>query len=430
MRAFSVGPALLTLLLILAPPASAQYMYLDSNGDGISTAADRLNGSGVTRVDVWLDTAHDRNGASVSCNSHTGMPSDNQPLDLFEYSITLEAVGAGASVTWGTFADSLVYFYPLGTDLATPTATFFERVAPPSPSSPPKPQGLYKLGSIDVTVASGSPTIRISPGIPLPSYSSSYTLFGSHCPATNNPNSYTLGLDWFDADGLGAPTTVTAPLAARVFSATNSGGTFRLHSGKPNLCLQIEPVDADYENTNVDLNTLTLLSIGTGTVGQIAAIGDKTPVLADRDRNGVREVTACFARSDLENLFGQVNGRKDVPVTLEGRLISGGTFSGTTTLTVVGNRSSLHASISPNPFNPQATLRFVIDRSGPLRVRVYDIGGRMIRELANESSAPAGEHLIRIDGRAGGTVPMPSGIYLYRIETAEETVTGRFAILK
>jgi hypothetical protein len=53
--------ALVLLALALAPlPSHAQYMYLDSNGDGVHTSADVLHGNGPTVVDVWLDTGHNR----------------------------------------------------------------------------------------------------------------------------------------------------------------------------------------------------------------------------------------------------------------------------------------------------------------------------------------------------------------------------------
>ena len=40
-----------------APAATAQYMYLDTNGDGVHTAADVLQPNGTpTTVDVWLRT--------------------------------------------------------------------------------------------------------------------------------------------------------------------------------------------------------------------------------------------------------------------------------------------------------------------------------------------------------------------------------------
>ncbi|HYQ88619.1 MAG TPA: hypothetical protein VEU09_03215, partial [Candidatus Binatia bacterium] len=67
MKAPAFAPAVLALaLLLLAPPSSAQYIYLDSNGDGVHTAADVLHAVGPTVVDIWLDIGHNRDGTTVA----------------------------------------------------------------------------------------------------------------------------------------------------------------------------------------------------------------------------------------------------------------------------------------------------------------------------------------------------------------------------
>lgn len=416
------------LFLSAVAPATAQYMYLDSNGDGINTTEDQVQANGPTHVTVWFDTGHNRDGTPVSCNSNTGQPSGSQPLDMFSYDFLLEVTNRDEnSVTWGAYGDSLNF----PNDFGTQTSSFFVSISRFSIFPTALPAGRYKLGALDVTVASGAPAINISPfiaGSPV-FVQNNFTGFGTHCDATQYANTYTLGFDWFDTDGLGAPSTVTTPAPARVYT-TNSGETFRLRSGKPTLCMQIEPTNAAYENTSVELNTITMFSQGTGSVNQILVAGDKTVVGADRDRNGIQEITACFARSDLERLFSEVHGRRDVPITVEGRLQSGRIFRGTTTLDVIGDRAAIRASVSPNPLNPEATLRFVTELPGPLRVRVFDVNARLVRELLNEESAAAGEHAIRIDGRGQDGSTLSSGIYFYRVESRGAATSGRFAILR
>jgi len=43
---FSYFVSFLSAALVLAPPAAGQYLYLDSNGDGIRTAANVLSPGG------------------------------------------------------------------------------------------------------------------------------------------------------------------------------------------------------------------------------------------------------------------------------------------------------------------------------------------------------------------------------------------------
>jgi len=69
----SIREFLLALVLLssFTRSANAQYMYLDVNGDSLNTSSDRLNGSGQTVLTILLNTNHDRDGSSQSCNSHS-----------------------------------------------------------------------------------------------------------------------------------------------------------------------------------------------------------------------------------------------------------------------------------------------------------------------------------------------------------------------
>jgi hypothetical protein len=111
-----------------------------------------------------------------------------------------------------------------------------------------------------------------------------------------------------------------------------------------------------------------------------------------------------------------------------------GNASGPSTTAVGGDwRKSgptLRASVSPNPLNREAALTFSTTRSGFARVRVYDVAGHMVRSLIDESDLPPGTHNVRIGGWRVGGLALPSGTYFYRIEAAEGTAAGRFAVLR
>jgi hypothetical protein len=58
---------ILVTLICVGAPARAQYMYLDSNGDGVHTATDLLQPNGVsTTVDLYLATNQNRDGSPRS----------------------------------------------------------------------------------------------------------------------------------------------------------------------------------------------------------------------------------------------------------------------------------------------------------------------------------------------------------------------------
>ncbi len=87
-----------------------------------------------------------------------------------------------------------------------------------------------------------------------------------------------------------------------------------------------------------------------------------------------------------------------------------------------------HATVSgsnyPNPFNPSTTIRVELDDAGPLSVVVYDAMGREIKVLADGFyDAGVYEMTFRADH-------LPSGLYLYRLETSRTVVQRTMTLLK
>ena len=70
---------------------------------------------------------------------------------------------------------------------------------------------------------------------------------------------------------------------------------------------------------------------------------------------------------------------------------------------------------TPNPFHFTATLRYFLPTRGPVQLAVFDVRGRRVRLLVNES-LPAGEHAAVWDGRDDAGKSVPSGVYFYRLE--------------
>lgn len=78
----------------------------------------------------------------------------------------------------------------------------------------------------------------------------------------------------------------------------------------------------------------------------------------------------------------------------------------------------------PNPFNPATTIAFSLPESANVLIEVYDILGRRVAVLANESF-DAGMHEVRWD--AGRNA---SGVYLYRMVTGTETITRKMTLIR
>jgi hypothetical protein len=78
----------------------------------------------------------------------------------------------------------------------------------------------------------------------------------------------------------------------------------------------------------------------------------------------------------------------------------------------------------PNPFNPSTTILFSLAESGVARVTVYDMAGRVVRELVN-GHLIAGAHTISFSG-----AELPSGVYFARMESAGISRIQKLLLLK
>jgi hypothetical protein len=82
------------------------------------------------------------------------------------------------------------------------------------------------------------------------------------------------------------------------------------------------------------------------------------------------------------------------------------------------------SSVSPNPFNSSAVLRFELPKFAPVRVRIFDILGREVA-VRSLGTLAAGEHQFRWDGSNAA-----SGVYLFRLETDHDYRIAKAVLLK
>lgn len=78
----------------------------------------------------------------------------------------------------------------------------------------------------------------------------------------------------------------------------------------------------------------------------------------------------------------------------------------------------------PNPFNPSTKIKFDIPKQTLVSIKIYDIAGREIAKLVDEELAPAS---YEYSWNAGS---VPSGVYFYRIQTADYINTMRMVLVK
>jgi len=78
----------------------------------------------------------------------------------------------------------------------------------------------------------------------------------------------------------------------------------------------------------------------------------------------------------------------------------------------------------PNPFNAITTITFSVARTSPVMISIYDLQGREIRKLLDETK-PAGSYHLTFDASA-----LASGLYLYTIRTPYYNSCKKMVLVK
>ena len=83
----------------------------------------------------------------------------------------------------------------------------------------------------------------------------------------------------------------------------------------------------------------------------------------------------------------------------------------------------------PNPFNPITTLRYELPENSRVNIIIYDMLGRQVKTLINQTQ-DAGYRSIIWDATNDYGKPVSAGIYLYQIQAGEYLQTKKMVLLK
>jgi hypothetical protein len=83
----------------------------------------------------------------------------------------------------------------------------------------------------------------------------------------------------------------------------------------------------------------------------------------------------------------------------------------------------------PNPFNPVTTLRYDIPENSRVNITIYDMLGRQVKTLVNQTQ-DAGYKSIIWNATNNYGKPVSAGIYLYQIHAGDNMQTKKMVLLK
>ncbi len=87
------------------------------------------------------------------------------------------------------------------------------------------------------------------------------------------------------------------------------------------------------------------------------------------------------------------------------------------------NRAKLHDNY-PDPFNPVTTIEYEVPLQGAVKLTLYDMLGREVRQLV-DAAQPAGRYRISLDAS-----DLPSGTYIYRLQTGDVALAKKLVLAK
>lgn len=147
--------------------------------------------------------------------------------------------------------------------------------------------------------------------------------------------------------------------------------------------------------------------------------------LTEEQRTTIREL--------VQSMKEQGATREEIHEAVKKQLeewgIGGGDDDGGEGAQIFKESDAIQASNAPNPFNPTTTITYTLKEPGQVSVKVYNTQGQLIRTLV-DAHASQGSHSVVWDGLNEKGEHVSSGMYFYKVTSANETVTERMMLMK
>jgi hypothetical protein len=89
-----------------------------------------------------------------------------------------------------------------------------------------------------------------------------------------------------------------------------------------------------------------------------------------------------------------------------------------------GPRQAALAQNYPNPFNRSTSIGYTVPQPGPVKITLYNVVGQQLDVLIDRFH-DAGEYVVTLHAET-----LPSGLYLYRLDTAGKTLSKRMTVVR
>lgn len=83
----------------------------------------------------------------------------------------------------------------------------------------------------------------------------------------------------------------------------------------------------------------------------------------------------------------------------------------------------------PNPFNPSTHISFTVPKAGAVKVRIYDVMGNFVNEVFSQN-VQKGAYTATWSGDNASGVKVASGVYFYKLEASDYTISKKMLLMK
>ncbi len=84
----------------------------------------------------------------------------------------------------------------------------------------------------------------------------------------------------------------------------------------------------------------------------------------------------------------------------------------------------------PNPFNPDTNISFALARDENVNLRIYNIRGQLVKNLIDREYREQGYHSVVWNGTDNSGNTVSSGVYLYKLDSEQESRTRKMILMK
>ena len=168
-----------------------------------------------------------------------------------------------------------------------------------------------------------------------------------------------------------------------------------------------------------------------GTVSEIANTDAKALNIGDIDANGYYDLDVHFKRSAIRDLLLHVPNGATVELVFRARtIIDRAPVRGTINVVKAG-ASQVISAASPNPIKRDGTtISYSVRDGGPVSIRIFSAGGKLVRTLKVGEYTTAGTHEVKWDGIDDRGERVASGIYFVRTVAHDEASVSKLVVMK